>query len=64
VTGSCEHGNEPPGSIRGEELLEQQSDKQLLKKGSDLWSHSGCYGTRKIITVFPEVRHWNVGRVS
>jgi hypothetical protein len=29
VAGSCEHGNEPPGSIKGEELLEKLSECQL-----------------------------------
>jgi hypothetical protein len=32
VAGSCEHGNEPPGYIKGREFIEQLSDYQLLKK--------------------------------
>jgi hypothetical protein len=31
VTGSCEHGNETSGSIKGEEFLEQLSDEQFFK---------------------------------
>jgi hypothetical protein len=31
VAGCCEHGNEPSGSIKGGELLDQLSDCQLLK---------------------------------
>jgi hypothetical protein len=34
VEGSCEHGNEPPGSIKCWEVLEQLHNWQLLKKGS------------------------------
>jgi hypothetical protein len=34
VAGSCEHGNEPSGSIRGEEVLDYLSDYQLLKMES------------------------------
>jgi hypothetical protein len=30
--GSCEQGNEPSGSIKGEEFLDLLSDYQLLKK--------------------------------
>jgi hypothetical protein len=33
VEGSCEHGNEPLGSIKCWEILEQLSDWKLLKKG-------------------------------
>jgi hypothetical protein len=29
VAGSCEHGNEPPGSKKGGELLDWRSDNQL-----------------------------------
>jgi hypothetical protein len=32
VAGSCEHGNEPSGSIRGEEVLDRMSNYQVLKK--------------------------------
>jgi len=38
VAGSCEHDNEPSGSIKGGELLEQLNEYQLLKNGSSLWS--------------------------
>jgi hypothetical protein len=34
----CEHGNEPPGSIRCGEVLEKLHSWQLLKKGSSPWS--------------------------
>jgi hypothetical protein len=30
----CEHGDEPPGSIKCWEVLEQLYNWQLLKKGS------------------------------
>jgi hypothetical protein len=32
VTGIFEHGNEPLGSVKGEEFLYQMSDYLLLKK--------------------------------
>jgi hypothetical protein len=32
VAGSCEHGNEPLGSIKGGEFRDQLSDCQLLKE--------------------------------
>jgi len=32
MAGSCEHGNEPSGSIEDGELLDQLSDCHLLKK--------------------------------
>jgi len=32
VASSCEYGNEPSGSIKGEEFLDPLSDFQLLKK--------------------------------
>jgi hypothetical protein len=35
---SREHGNEPSGSIKYWEILEQLSDWRLLKKGSVSWS--------------------------
>jgi hypothetical protein len=38
VAGTCEHGNEPSGSIKGEEFLDQQSDYYFLKKGFASWS--------------------------
>jgi hypothetical protein len=34
VADSCEHDNEPSGSIKGEEFLEYLSDYQFLKKDS------------------------------
>jgi hypothetical protein len=34
LTGSCEQGNEPPGSIKCWEVLEWLNNWQLLKKGS------------------------------
>jgi hypothetical protein len=34
VEGSCEHGNEPSGSIKCWEVLERLHNSQLLKKGS------------------------------
>jgi hypothetical protein len=30
--GSCEHNNEPSGSIKGGEFLDQLGDYQILKK--------------------------------
>jgi hypothetical protein len=38
VAGSCEHGNEFPGSIRGGEFVDKLSNCQLLKKNSALCS--------------------------
>jgi hypothetical protein len=38
VAGSCEGGNEPPGSIKGGEFLDLLRDCQLLKKDSAPWS--------------------------
>jgi hypothetical protein len=32
VVGSCEHGNEPSGSMKGGEFLDQINDYQFLKK--------------------------------
>jgi hypothetical protein len=34
VVGSCEHCNEPSGSIKGREFRDKLSDSQLLKKES------------------------------
>lgn len=34
---SCEHGNDPSGSINGGDFLEKLSDSQLLKKYSAAW---------------------------
>jgi hypothetical protein len=38
VAWSYEHGNEPSGSIKGGEFLDQLSDFQLLLKVSIPWS--------------------------
>jgi hypothetical protein len=38
VTGSCEHGNQPPGSINGVEFLDDLSYYHLLMKYSAPWS--------------------------
>jgi hypothetical protein len=35
---SCEHGNEPWGSIKGGKFLNQLSDYQLFKLDSAPWS--------------------------
>jgi hypothetical protein len=37
VAGCCEDGNEPSGSIRGEEFRDQLSDYLLLKEDSAPW---------------------------
>jgi len=36
--GSCEHGNEPSGSIKRGELFDQLNECQFLKKDSAPWS--------------------------
>jgi predicted deacylase len=38
VKGSCEHGDELPGSIKFWEIIEELSDWRFLKKGSATWS--------------------------
>jgi hypothetical protein len=38
VEGSCEHGNEPLGSVKCWEILEWLSDWRLLKMDSAPWS--------------------------
>jgi hypothetical protein len=38
VAGSCEHDNEPSGSIKGGDFLYKLSDCQFLKKDSAEWS--------------------------
>jgi hypothetical protein len=38
VAGSCEHGDEPSGYIKGGEFGDLLSDYQLLKKDSAPWS--------------------------
>jgi hypothetical protein len=42
VEGSCEHGNEPLGSIKCLEILEYLSDWRPLRKGSAPWSYVFC----------------------
>jgi len=37
VAGSCEHGNEPSGSVKGDGVLDQLNDYQLLKEDSASW---------------------------
>jgi hypothetical protein len=41
VASSCERGNEPSGSIKGREFLDQLSDFLLFKKDSAPWSWLG-----------------------
>jgi hypothetical protein len=43
VTGSFEYGNEPSGSIKGEEFLDQLSNYLLLKKDSAQWRQLRCF---------------------
>jgi hypothetical protein len=38
VAGSCEHGNEPSGSIKCGKFRDFLGDYQLLKKDSAPWS--------------------------
>jgi hypothetical protein len=38
VAGSCEHGNEPSGTVKGGEFRGQLSNCQLLKKDAAAWS--------------------------
>jgi len=38
VAVSCEHGNEPSGSIKGAKFLDQLSNYQLLKKDPAQWN--------------------------
>jgi hypothetical protein len=38
MAGACEHGNEPSGSVKGEDFLHYLSDCYLLKIGSSSWS--------------------------
>jgi hypothetical protein len=38
VSGSCEHGNEPVGSVKGRTFFDQLSDYQLPKKDSAPWN--------------------------
>jgi hypothetical protein len=39
VAGSCEHNNEPSGSIKDVEFVDWLSDYWPLKKDSALWSN-------------------------
>jgi hypothetical protein len=39
LAGSCEHSNEPSGSIKGREFI-QLNDYEFLKKDSAPWSQS------------------------
>jgi hypothetical protein len=48
VAGSCEHGNEPSGSIKVGENIDQVSDYQLLKKVS-----APCSWLRIVLSVHP-----------
>jgi hypothetical protein len=36
---SCEHGNEPSGSVKGWEFLDKLTDYQLLWKDSAAWTY-------------------------
>ena len=38
VADACEYGNEPSGSMKGGEFLDQLQTSQLLKKDSAPWS--------------------------
>ena len=38
VADACECGNEPSGSVKGGEFLDQLQTSQLLKKDSEPWS--------------------------
>jgi hypothetical protein len=38
VAGSCEHGNEPLGSIKGGEFLDWLNDYHLIRKDSASFS--------------------------
>jgi hypothetical protein len=40
--GCCEHGNEPSGSIKCGEFLDQMRDRQLLEKDSAPWYYLAC----------------------
>ena len=44
VAGTCECGNQPSGSIKCEEFLDQLKTSQLLKKDSTPWSMINKYG--------------------
>jgi hypothetical protein len=38
MASSCGHGNEPSGSVKGEEFLDYLSDCELLKKDCAPWT--------------------------
>jgi len=38
MSGSCEHGKEPSGSIKREEFLDYLKTNYLLKKDPELWN--------------------------
>jgi hypothetical protein len=60
VEGSCEHGNEPSGSIKCWEVLEWLHNWQLLKKGSALWVSNVVLAYRAPLTKYMEnsTRTW------
>jgi hypothetical protein len=41
VEDSCEHSNEPSGSIKFWEIVDRLNDWRLLKKGSAPWRQLG-----------------------
>jgi hypothetical protein len=48
VSGSCEHGNEPSGSIKGGVLLDQSNDSQFLRKHSTPCNRLAGYHMTKL----------------
>jgi hypothetical protein len=40
VACSCEHGNDPPSSIKGREFLDYLGDYKLFTKDSAPWNES------------------------
>jgi len=42
VVGSCKHGNEPSGSIKDREFVDQLSDSHLLRNGSVRYFSKVC----------------------
>jgi hypothetical protein len=55
--GSCEHGNEPSGSIKCWEVLEWLSDWRLLKKDSAPWNYLVVNNPAYMYTDLPCVLH-------
>jgi hypothetical protein len=49
--GSCEHGNEISGFIKGGEFLEQLSDNPLLREDSSVWKCKDAMDINIIIPV-------------